>query len=87
MLTMKMLENCFQGAKEQNAKYVGIVVTIPNAEEREVIINAAANFDEKLKYYQQAYDEHLNHKHVKGIQIVGFTYGNNFQEIQDDLGV
>lgn len=86
-LTMGNLEKCFDGAWEKQASYVGVLVFIPGNSGLEVIINAAGNFAEKLKYYKNAYDEKLNHKFSEGIKIVGFTYGNSFAEIQEDLGV
>jgi hypothetical protein len=85
MLTMENLEICFNAAKEKGKNYVGVLVKLPNTSGKEVIINGKENFDEKLKYYHDVYDENLNHKNVPNLKIVGFTYGNTFDHIQYDL--
>jgi hypothetical protein len=84
-LTMEYLTNCFNRAKELNMNYVAVAIKLPNAEGKEIIINGKENFNEKLKYYQSAYDENLVHKHVSTISITGFTFGKTFDEIETDL--
>ena len=51
----------------------------------EIIINESENFDSKLAYYKKAYNEDLTLKAFNGIKIIGFTFGDNFSEIEDDL--
>ena len=51
----------------------------------EIIINENENFDSKFAYYKKAYNEGLTLKTFNGIKIVGFTYGNSFEEIEKDL--
>jgi predicted adenine nucleotide alpha hydrolase (AANH) superfamily ATPase len=86
MLTMESLENCFKQAAEHGFKYIGVAVRLPNTKEKEVIINPAQNFEAKLEYYQKNYDENLSHKAVgDSLRIVGFTFGNSFGEIKNDL--
>jgi hypothetical protein len=84
-LTMEYLINCFNRAKELQVNYVGVAIQLPNALGEEVIINGKENFDEKLTYYQNTYDENLNHKHVPNLKITGFTFGNSFMDIEYDL--
>jgi hypothetical protein len=84
-LTMDNLAICFNVAKERNINYVGVALHLPNANDIEVIINGFENFDYKLKYYQSIYDHDLQHKHVPGLRIVGFTFGNSFADIECDL--
>ncbi|MCM3111674.1 hypothetical protein [Lederbergia lenta] len=80
------LISCFEKAKETNAKFVGIAVRVPDAEEPEVIINGNKNIEAKLDYYKKTYDEDLSHKAVGDIlQIIGFTYGNSFSDIEKEL--
>jgi hypothetical protein len=86
-LTMTNLENSFAGAKEKGSRFIGLVIRTDGFPEDEVIINKNANFDSKLAYYQKTYDENLNHKFAKGISIIGFTYANCFETIQDDLEI
>ena len=85
ILTMKNLEACFNIAKEEEMAYVGIKITVPNSEVCEVIINPTGNFDNKLEYYKRAYNEDLTLKTFNKIKIVGFTWGNQYAEIEQDL--
>ena len=51
----------------------------------EVIINPNANFDNKLEYYKKAYNDDLTLKSFNGIKIIGFSYGDTYDEIEMDL--
>ena len=84
-MNIKNLEENFEAAKRLKVKYVGVLIEMPGFEKPEVIINENKNFDSKLDYYRSAYDEDLNHKHAPGIKITGFTYGNFFAGIEEDL--
>lgn len=84
-LSMNHLENCFNEATAAGAKYIGIAIRLKGTDKKEIIINPAENFDLKLGYYKQAYDENLNLKNVDGISILGFTYGDSFEDIENDL--
>jgi len=85
MLTMENLEKCFESAKEQRYPYVGIKIKMKGFEEPEVIINPNANFDKKLDYYKNAYNDDLTLKSFNGIKIIGFSYGDTYDEIEMDL--
>ena len=54
-------------------------------EKPEIIINSKENFEEKLEYYRKAYDENLILRSFNGIRIIGFTYGDTFENIEEDL--
>ena len=84
-LTQENLAITFAKAKELDMKYIGLLIQMEGYHASEVIINKAENFDDKLAYYQKSYDEHLEHKFASGIRIVGFTYGNQFEDIEWDL--
>lgn len=84
-LTINHLINCFNGAKENGAKYVAVKIQMQGFEEPEVIINKRENFDTKLEYYKKAYNEDLTLKTFNGIKIVGFTFANCFEGIEKDL--
>lgn len=80
------LINCFETAIKNNSKYVGIKVAMCGFEENEIIINPRANFEQKLKYYVNAYNEDLTLKNAPDkVEIVGFTYGDSFEDIRADL--
>lgn len=84
-LTMEYLENCFNRAMELNAGYVAVRIKMEGFPTDEIIINPLENAVEKLAYYKKTYDEDLEHKFAKGISIVGFTFGKDFSEIEEDL--
>lgn len=84
-LRMSHLENCFAGAKEKGAEYVGLKIEVEGAEKPEIIINPKENFDSKLAYIKATYTDELVHTVSEIIQIVGFTFGNSFAEIEADL--
>lgn len=84
-LRLKHLERCFYEASIKDAKFVGVAIWTKGNEGLEIIINPNVNFDKKFDYYKKAYTEDLVLKTYDGIKIVGFTYGNTFEEIQKDL--
>ena len=84
-LTLKNLEICFESAKKLNAKYVALLIKIADNEYPEIIINERANFDFKLSYYKEAYNNDLTLKSYDKIKILGFTYANSFSAIEEDL--
>lgn len=84
-LMIHNLQNLFSSAKKANAKYVGIKVLLPDSKEPEIIINPFNNFDSKLEYYEKTYTDDLRHKHDLQVEIIGFTYGNSFADIEKDL--
>lgn len=84
-ITMKNLEISFEREKKYNAEFVAVKIEMEGFPEVEFIINPIVNADSKLAYYKNTYDENLNHKHAKGIKIVGCTFGNDWNEIEEDL--
>lgn len=88
-LTLEGLVRAFQSDWAKESKYVGILVDISGV--KEVIINSHDNFEAKLGFYKDAYDEKLNHRYAvkingaSGVKIVGYTFGNCFAEIEEDL--
>ncbi|MBU5293117.1 hypothetical protein KQH90_03580 [Anaerosalibacter bizertensis] len=53
---------------------LGLLIEMPGFKEPEMIINPAVNLEKKLDYYKKVYDENLEHKHAKGIKIIGYTF-------------
>lgn len=51
----------------------------------EIIINENANFDKKFDYYKKAYNKDLILRTFDGIKIIGFIYGDAFEEIEKGL--
>lgn len=53
---------------------LGLFIEMPGFEQPELITNPAINLSKKLEYYKNTYDENLEHKHAKGIKIIGYTF-------------
>ncbi|NFE59117.1 hypothetical protein FC774_11455 [Clostridium botulinum] len=79
------LEKCFYEASKQDKRYVGVKIKMEGFPKAEIIINENKNFDKKFDYYKKAYGDDLKLKTFSGIKIIGFTYGDNFEEIEKDL--
>lgn len=84
-LTLENLRNVIEGAITYNNNYIGVAIQMKDMPEREIIINPNDNFEDKLNYYTKAYNEDLTLKANPDIKIVGITFGDSFEEIQDDL--
>lgn len=85
-LTIDNLEKAFYEASIQEKKFIGIKVEMLGFENPEIIINDNANFDKKFEYYRGAYNDNLTLKNAPDkVKIVGFTYGDSFEEIESDL--
>ena len=70
------LRNTFKRAREANAPYVFVEVSIPGASSGEMIINKRENFDFKENFYLNTYNDRLEHNHNNKIKIVGLAYGD-----------
>ena len=68
--TMEDLKAIFTEAKDNEYRYIGVLIQMEGFESPELIINSYENFDKKLEYYSKTYDEKCNHKFAKGIRII-----------------
>lgn len=84
-LKMHGLEAYFAIAILNKVKYVAVAIEFDESDDVEIIVNPIENAEYKLKYYQESYDEDLNHKYAYGVKIVGVTFGDTFEEIENDL--
>lgn len=84
-LNINNLERCILVASELNKKYIAVKVQMKGFLKPEIIINCTKNFRSKLDYYKKAYNEDLTLKTFNGIKIIGFTYGDSFEDIENDL--
>ena len=76
MFSKEDLKGVFQRARESNAPYVFIEVSIPGASAGEMIINKSENFDFKENFYLMSYNDKLEHHHNNNIKIIGMSYGD-----------
>lgn len=84
-LNINNLEKCFYEASQKDKKYVGVLISMPKFPKPEIIINSNSNFDDKFEYYKNAYNKNLTLKAKPLIKIIGFTYGDTFEEIEKKL--
>lgn len=85
LLSLEALNECFELAMEKDAQYFAVAIKFDGADGLEVIINSTENFIEKKMYYNNVYDIGLSHKHADGVRIVGYTFGDSFQEIEEKI--
>ncbi|MBZ9622960.1 hypothetical protein G9F71_008840 [Clostridium sp. FP2] len=84
-LTKRNLEMTFENAVNTNALYVGVKISTAGSLAPEVIINPKDNFNDKLEYYREKYDEDLVLKSYSGIKIIGLTFANSYEDIECDF--
>lgn len=71
--TMVELELVMNVAIEDKIGF-GVFIEMPGFPNPEFIINSVGNLPKKLEYYKATYDDNLEHKHAKGIKIIGYTF-------------
>lgn len=71
--TMSDLEEIVRVAIN-NGEPLGLLIEMPGFEMPELITNPVVNLEKKLDYYKNTYGKDLEHKHAKGIKIVGYTF-------------
>ncbi len=84
-LNIENLENCFNAALKNKAKYVAVKLKTKMSKECEIMITPYESITTKLKNYKEIFNYYLELEAYNGIKIVGFTYGNTFKEIEHDL--
>lgn len=67
---------------ETNFMVIGI--EMPELESHELIVNHKPNFEEKMKYYDLAYDEDLVMKRNRDIKIVSFMFAEEVIFAEED---
>ena len=75
---------CFQNALKYNQQFIAVVVQLPNGCE-ELIVNRRASIIDKIKYYDENYNDDLEKIGCPEIRIVTFTSGNSLFAIEGDL--
>lgn len=84
-LTLDNLIAAVNSAVKEEVKYFGVAINT-GLSDKEIIINTIKSMvNGKLMYYIKSYNENLELKSSSGINIVGYTFGNSFEEIQKNL--
>ena len=59
---------------KDDTNFMVIGIEMPDLESHELIVNHKSNFEEKMKYYDSAYDENLIMIRNRDIKIVSFMF-------------
>ena len=59
---------------KDDTNFMVIGIEMPDLESHEFIVNHKSNFEEKMKYYDSAYDENLIMIRNRDIKIVSFMF-------------
>ena len=68
-MTMKDLVDVFDECEKYNLP-ICVTLKLPDTPSNELIINTPDNFEKKLEYYKNMYDENLVNKNNSEIKIV-----------------
>lgn len=85
IINKENLKNCFNFAIKENKKFIGLLIAMDGFDKPEIIINTRENFEKKFEYYDKTYDDNLEHRFAKGIKIIGYATGINFEKIEKNL--
>ena len=61
----------------KECKFMAIHISMPSLKIPEAIVNYKSNFEEKLKYYDEAYDDNLVMIRNENIKIVSFGFSDS----------
>lgn len=82
---MDTFETLLQNALKNETPWMYVLMQMPNTDDEEIIVNPITNFEAKLEYYKNQYDEEMCHKYVEGLRIVGFGFVESLDEIEKAL--
>lgn len=74
-MTKECLIQLFKNAKEKEHRFIAVKIEMPGFPKPEVIVNSSENFEEKLKYYEKAYNDNLELNTFNKIRIVDAVSG------------
>lgn len=80
-MNIYQLQGMFDDVKNNNFKYFGVLIKMPNGMV-EAIINKAENLDFKFNYYLSNYDSELRMNKCPEISIIGAFCGNDFDTLE-----
>lgn len=84
-LTLIELIRTFERAKEKGYRYVAVAIHIEEYEQPEIIINPYVNFDKKLEYYKNAYNDNGTLKANPNIRITMVACSNYIDKLNNSI--
>jgi len=85
MTKKERLNEVFRTAINNGYNYVGIVIEMSGFPSKELIINNTENFERKLEYYNNAYDDDLVLRSFNGIKIVDVELACSIEDFAIDF--
>lgn len=79
------LEELFKEAIRGNYNYIGIVISLEDYTDDEVVIITRSNMEKKLEFYKERYTENLTMKTNENIKIIDCYYSDNLLAIEGVL--
>ncbi len=68
---------------EHDKQYMVVIVELPNTPLAEIIINPRPNFETKVEYYKNAYNELGILKANPAVKIVAYRFVNDMEEAME----
>ena len=84
-LSKNDLRKCFETAEKIGYEFVAVKIDMQGFDHPEIVINRKGNYEDKMNYYENAYDDNLILKAYNGIRIIDYTYADTFEQIEEDL--
>lgn len=78
------LEKCFEEAIKQNRKYIGTKLKTSLMDHSQINIISDC-FEDELSAIKEYYNEDLSSKIIPDVRIIGFTFGDTFASLEEDL--
>ena len=69
---------------KDDTNFMVIGIEMPDLESHELIVNHKSNFEEKMKYYDSAYDENLIMIRNRDIKIISFMFAEEVIFAEED---
>lgn len=82
MTRKEQLIDTFEKAIDRGARYIGVLIEVPNIEYPELIITPRSNFENRLEAYKEAFNDDLIANQDSLIRIVEFTYEYGLEDVE-----
>ena len=84
-LGLKHLEICFTCADAVKSKYIGVIIKGGDLNMPHINIIHTEDYEKQIEFYKSVFNQDLHNIYTPSLQVVGFTHGNTFDEIEHDL--
>lgn len=85
MTAFELMEEQIKRADDEGINYFGVAVKIPGNLNNELIINHIGEYQTKLQYYKETYDEDLRHRSIEGLRITHTAVGKTVASVASKL--